>query len=79
MKSDNTVSEPIFHEPAYRTNGKDKNYDAKPQSGLPRREAAYTNRDRSGTGVEKEPAYQAKLRSYPSSGPKTKKSKTEDD
>ena len=79
LKSENTVSEPIFHEASYRTGGKDKNYEAKPQSGLPRMEASYTNRDRSGTGVEKQPKYQSKLQSYPTKGPATKRSNTQDD
>ena len=70
--------EPIFHEAAYRA-GKDKNYDPKVESGLPRQEASYQNRDRQGSGLDNENTYQKKLRSYPMSSPKTKKGKVEDD
>ena len=79
FRGDNTQEEPVQHEASYRTDGKDKNYEKKPESGLPRQEAAYQNRDRQGSGLVNEPKYQQKLRSYPTGNPKTKKSKTEDD
>ena len=77
LKADNVKDEPIFHEAAYRA-GKDNNYEKKVESGLPRQEASYQNRDRQGSGLVHEPKYQEKLRSYPKSGPKTKKGSTED-
>lgn len=65
LQADVMKDEPIFHEPAYRTKGKDNNYESKVQSGLPRQEASYQNRDRNGSGLENEPKYQRKLASYP--------------
>jgi hypothetical protein len=79
LKDDNMKEEPILHEAAYRTDGKDKNYQEKAQTGTPRQEAAYQNRDRQGSGLEAEPVYQRKFQSYPSKGPQTKRSNTQDD
>jgi hypothetical protein len=79
LKDDNTVDEPIFHEAAYRSSGKDANYEKKPESGLPRQESSYQNRDRQGSGLEAEPVYQKKFPAYPSKGSKTKQSSDEDD
>ena len=70
----NTVEEPIFHEASYRTGGKDKNEEKKAETGLPRQEASYQNRDRNGSGLDNNPVYQRKLPSYPKSSPKTKQS-----
>lgn len=78
LKADNTKDEPVFHESSYR-DGVDKNFEKKAETGLPRQEASYQNRDRQGTGFEAEPVYQRKLRSYPSKGPATKGGSKEKD
>lgn len=78
LKGQDVQDEPIFHEAAYRSAGKDANWEKKPETGVPRQEASYQLRDRQGSGVEQEPKYQSKLRSYPTSSPKTKKSTRED-
>lgn len=59
-KGQNTKDEPIEHKSAYRgRNSKTV------ESGLPRQEASFQNRDRQGSGLENEPTYQRKLKSYP--------------
>ena len=78
FRSEDVKDEPVFHEAAYR-DGKDKNYEKKPETGTPRQEASYQNRDRQGSGLSNEPKYQQKLPSYPTSGPKTKEGAQEDD
>lgn len=78
LKGDNTATQPIFYEAAYRTDGKDNNYVKNPETGTPRQEASYQNRDRQGSGLESEPSYQRKVPSYPAASPKTKRSSTQD-
>lgn len=76
---DNTREEPVSHESSFRGGkGGDKNMSPKVMSGTPRQEASYQNRDRQGSGIQNEPTYQRKLKSYPTSGPKTKKGNRED-
>lgn len=66
LREDNVKEEPVSHEPAYRRS--DKNYSAKVQEGMPQSGAAYRNRDRQGTGLETQPRWQTKEKSYPTSG-----------
>lgn len=80
LSADNMKEEPIIHEAAYRGNmGGDRNESKKAESGLPRQEAAYQNRDRQGSGLEAEPVYQRKIPSYPKSNRPTKQSSKQDD
>ena len=80
-------SEPIENRAAYRKNAGISNSEYgvsdpkftganKPQTGTPRQEAAYVNRDRQGSGLETQPAHQRKLPSYPG-GKKAKGAKEE--
>lgn len=74
LKGDNTKDEPIENVSAYRGRAT-----GAIKSGLPPQEAAFQNRDRSGSGLENEPTYQRKLKSYPTKSPKmTKKENMED-
>jgi hypothetical protein len=68
LRGENTQEEPVLHEPAYHKS--DKNEEAKPETGLPRQEAGYQSRDRQGSGIEDQPIWQNKVRSYPAKGPK---------
>lgn len=79
LHADAMKEEAIVHEASYRK-GLDKNEETKAETGTPRQEASYQNRDRAGSGLNDEPVYQRKFPSYPKSGPKgTKKGEIEDD
>lgn len=78
LHADFTKDEPIIHEAAYRA-GKDNNYEKKAETGTPRQEATYQNRDRQGSGINHQPKFQDKLPSYPKNSPKTKQSSEQDD
>lgn len=74
------VDEPIFHEPAYRRSGGDKNSSSKAETGTPRQEAGYRNRNNgaSGQNMTNDSRYQDKLPSFPKKNPATKQSADED-
>lgn len=76
LSSENTVDEPVVHSAAYRKS--DKNYEAKAETGTPRQDSSFRNRDRQGTGVEASSRYQSKLPNYPKKGPKIKDASEED-
>ena len=80
LRAEAMKEEPILHESTFRSGPKDKNWEKKPETGTPRQEASFRNRDRQGTGIEHEPVYQGKFPSYPTKGPKgMKPSEQEDD
>ncbi len=76
--SDAAKDEPIVHESSFRTSGKDKNFKNEVESGTPRQDSSYQNRDRQGAGLNNEPVYQNRVKSYPTKGPQTKVSNDED-
>ena len=73
-KGMNTKDEPIEHKSAYRGRAV-----GAVESGLPRQESSFQNRDRQGSGLENEPTYQRKLKSYPKKSPLKKSGENNED
>lgn len=73
-KGMNTKDEPIEHKSAYR--GRNNKV---VETGLPRQESSFQNRDRQGSGLENEPTYQRKLKSYPKKSPLPKSGESNED